>query len=175
VCRGTLVCREKFEMCRETILRKSKSEVFPKICPIFSYCKRFQFLFYYFDIFGCAAKKISDSSVCREQKSLMTTVLEALINHQYQIGFLRNGRILAENSPPKIVNYLEVENLQESLYKICERNDNDQAANFDTELFRDKSLMDLGSSPIPSKSVPKFLKLKTMLARNILMIYRDKV
>jgi hypothetical protein len=37
VCRGTLVCREKFEMCRENILRKSNFEVFPKICLIFSY------------------------------------------------------------------------------------------------------------------------------------------
>jgi hypothetical protein len=37
VCRGTLVCREKFEMCREIILRKSNFEVFPKICRIFSY------------------------------------------------------------------------------------------------------------------------------------------
>jgi hypothetical protein len=37
VCRGTLVCREKFEMCRKIILRKSNFEVFPKICLIFSY------------------------------------------------------------------------------------------------------------------------------------------
>jgi hypothetical protein len=34
VCRGTLVCREKFEKCRKIILRKSKFKVLPKICLI---------------------------------------------------------------------------------------------------------------------------------------------
>ncbi len=88
---------------------------------------------------------------------------------------MRNGKIQAENSPAKIVSHLEVENLQEALYKLCERNDRDLSVSLDSELTRDKASVDESSIPILSKPVSKMLKLRTMLARNILMIYRSKV
>ncbi len=59
--------------------------LFTKICSYFtlissktSYCKGFKYLFQPFGIFGCAIKKFLTSSVCREQKSLMTTDLYKL-------------------------------------------------------------------------------------------------
>ncbi len=73
------------------------------------------------------------------------------------------------------MSHLEVENLQEALYKLCERDNSDFTGNVDSELFRDKSSVDERSIPISSKSVSEMLKLRAMLARNILMIYRSKL
>jgi hypothetical protein len=101
---STLVCREKFEICREIILRKSNFEVFPKICPIKSFShvlsrlmrKRLQ-------------QHRTDANAVRKQGR--NTEKTALTQHMAKTGHtfdFQNATILSRNNSARRLNYLEM-------------------------------------------------------------------
>jgi ABC-type multidrug transport system ATPase subunit len=78
---------------------------------------------------------LKTSTENHQMSVLVTThyITEAQFAHR--VGFIRNGVILAENSPSRIVESLEVETLDDAFVELCQRDEENLASNlfFDGE------------------------------------------
>jgi ABC-type multidrug transport system ATPase subunit len=107
----------------------------------------------------------------RQISVLVTThyIYEAQFAHR--VGFIRKGAILAENSSSKIIESLQVENLDEAFVEMCRKDEKNSNSNLILEKVTENyQKMDFSDSPKPN--VFAFQTLSALFLKEFLRVIR---